>query len=258
MKRTPAPESTAWAAASIWSGVGEVKTWPGQAASSIPTPTRPACIGSCPDPPPEMSATLPARVGSARVTNTGSGWTLIRSAWAAPKPRSAPVSTASTRLTSFFTIVLPRLAPRPSGMAPERAANCRYQERRRGGARILVPARALAQERGPAPGGDHAARRRQALGRRLRQGRERAAGLERLGHRRQHVEHGLGARVRLAAPLDRLHAGRERLGRFLTLLQGLTGRHQKTAVEGSRGAADGRDQHHPGLLQRVARLHGGQ
>ena len=38
MNRTPAPESTACAAASIWSGVGEVKTWPGQAASSMPTP----------------------------------------------------------------------------------------------------------------------------------------------------------------------------------------------------------------------------
>ena len=75
MKRTPAPPSTAWAAASIWSGVGEVKTWPGQAASSMPTPTKPACIGSWPEPPPEISATLPARVGAARVTKVGSRWT---------------------------------------------------------------------------------------------------------------------------------------------------------------------------------------
>ena len=36
MNSTPAPVSTASAAASIWSGVGEVKTWPGQAASSMP------------------------------------------------------------------------------------------------------------------------------------------------------------------------------------------------------------------------------
>ena len=73
MNSTPAPESTAWAAASIWSGVGEVKTWPGQAASSMPTPTRPACIGSWPEPPPEISATLPGEVRVARVTKAGVG-----------------------------------------------------------------------------------------------------------------------------------------------------------------------------------------
>ena len=59
MNSTPAPVSTASAAASIWSGVGEVKTWPGQAASSMPWPTKPACSGSWPEPPPEISATLP-------------------------------------------------------------------------------------------------------------------------------------------------------------------------------------------------------
>ena len=59
MKRTPAPPSTASAAAIIWSGVGEVKTWPGQAASSMPRPTKPAWSGSWPEPPPETSATLP-------------------------------------------------------------------------------------------------------------------------------------------------------------------------------------------------------
>ena len=47
------------AAAIIWSGVGEVNTWPGQAASSMPWPTKPACSGSWPEPPPEISATLP-------------------------------------------------------------------------------------------------------------------------------------------------------------------------------------------------------
>jgi hypothetical protein len=35
----PAPVSTASAASIIWSGVGDVKTWPGQAASSMPRPT---------------------------------------------------------------------------------------------------------------------------------------------------------------------------------------------------------------------------
>src|ERR671931_501439 len=52
MCTTPAPPSTALVAASIWSGTGEVNTSPGQAASSIPSPTKPACSGSCPFPPP--------------------------------------------------------------------------------------------------------------------------------------------------------------------------------------------------------------
>ena len=38
MNRHPAPVSTASAASTIWSGVGEVNTWPGQAASSMPQP----------------------------------------------------------------------------------------------------------------------------------------------------------------------------------------------------------------------------
>src|ERR1700704_5636443 len=36
MKRTPAPVSTASAASIIWSGVGDGKSWPGQAASRLP------------------------------------------------------------------------------------------------------------------------------------------------------------------------------------------------------------------------------
>ena len=63
MNKRPAPPSTASAAATIWSGVGEVKTSPGQAASSMPRPTKPACSGSCPEPPPEISATLPGDRG---------------------------------------------------------------------------------------------------------------------------------------------------------------------------------------------------
>ncbi len=66
MNRMPAPPSTALAASYIWSGVGEVKTAPGQAASSIPRPTNPPCIGSWPEPPPEITATFPWTGASAR------------------------------------------------------------------------------------------------------------------------------------------------------------------------------------------------
>src|ERR1700756_3507065 len=59
MWTTPAPPLTALVASSIWSGVGEVNTSPGQAASSMPGPTNPPCIGSCPEPPPETSPPLP-------------------------------------------------------------------------------------------------------------------------------------------------------------------------------------------------------
>src|SRR6266404_2583122 len=45
MCNTPAPPLTARVASSIWSGTGEVKTAPGQAASSIPRPTKPPCSG---------------------------------------------------------------------------------------------------------------------------------------------------------------------------------------------------------------------
>src|ERR1700746_3940133 len=51
MCTTPAPPSTAFVAASIWSGTGEVKTSPGHAASSIPAPTKPSCIRSAPEAP---------------------------------------------------------------------------------------------------------------------------------------------------------------------------------------------------------------
>src|SRR6266516_537874 len=46
MCSTPAPPFTAFVASSIWSGVGDVNTSPGQAASSMPCPTKPPCIGS--------------------------------------------------------------------------------------------------------------------------------------------------------------------------------------------------------------------
>src|SRR3954468_18482680 len=59
MCTTPAPPSTALVAASIWSGTGEVKTSPGQAASSMPSPTKPPCSGSWPEAPPGTRAPLP-------------------------------------------------------------------------------------------------------------------------------------------------------------------------------------------------------
>src|ERR671919_706450 len=60
MWRTPAPPSTPFVAARIWSGTGEVNTSPGQAASSMPYPTKPPCSGSGPGPPPEGTPALPA------------------------------------------------------------------------------------------------------------------------------------------------------------------------------------------------------
>src|ERR687884_435689 len=66
MWTTPAPPSTAFVAASIWSGTGEVKTAPGHAASSMPVPTKPPCSGSWPEPPPETSAALPLTGSSLR------------------------------------------------------------------------------------------------------------------------------------------------------------------------------------------------
>src|SRR4029453_7092828 len=59
MNSTPASGSRAVAAATIWSGVGEVKICPGQAASSMPCPTNPACRGSCPLPPPAVHPPFP-------------------------------------------------------------------------------------------------------------------------------------------------------------------------------------------------------
>src|SRR5947209_3630542 len=102
MWMTPAPPSTALVASSIWSGVGEVNTSPGQAASSMPGPTKPPCMGSCPEPPPEMRPTFPCTGASARTTQYGSNVTRTRSPCAAWTPRSASATTASGALISFF------------------------------------------------------------------------------------------------------------------------------------------------------------
>src|SRR3982075_877117 len=101
MSSTPRPPSTACGAAAMWSGVGEGRTCPGQAASSIPWPTKPACRGSCPLPPPETSATLPFR-GAARVTKAGFSWTERMSRWASARPRKASETTFTASLMNFF------------------------------------------------------------------------------------------------------------------------------------------------------------
>src|SRR5213080_3725138 len=103
MWSTPAPPFTAFVASSIWSGVGDVNTSPGQAASSIPSPTKPPCIGSWPEPPPETSPTLPCTGASARTITFGLSWTRKRSAWAAAMRCRASVTTSSGLLISFFT-----------------------------------------------------------------------------------------------------------------------------------------------------------
>src|SRR4051812_20337914 len=101
MNNTPAPVSTAIAAASIWSGVGEVKTCPGQAASSMPWPTKPACSGSCPDPPPDTSATLPL-LSCARRTNLPSSPSATMPECASQNPFRLSCRMPSTALISFF------------------------------------------------------------------------------------------------------------------------------------------------------------
>ncbi len=112
---TPAPPLTAFVAASIWSGVGEVKTSPGHAASSIPCPTNPPCIGSWPEPPPETSATLPCTGASARTMKFGSYETRTRSACACSMPSNSSRTTFCGSLISFFIALLPsRNPPRSS------------------------------------------------------------------------------------------------------------------------------------------------
>ncbi|CAM5692545.1 hypothetical protein STENM223S_01823 [Streptomyces tendae] len=98
---TPAPLSTAAAARTIWSGTGEVKTSPGQAADSIPGPTNPPCSGSCPEPPPDTRATCPA-TGASRRAITLFSTSTVSSGWAAAIPRSASATTVSGTLMSIL------------------------------------------------------------------------------------------------------------------------------------------------------------
>src|SRR5437588_3717320 len=106
MCRTPAPRSTAAVARAIWSGVGEVNTAPGHAASSMPKPTKPPCIGSWPLPPPETIPTLPFLGASLRMITFGSYSTLIKSPWAAAIPARASLTSVSGVLISFFSRVV--------------------------------------------------------------------------------------------------------------------------------------------------------
>src|SRR6478609_2928259 len=126
MCSTPAPPLTAWVAANTWSGVGEVNTAPGAAASSMPAPTNPPCSGSCPLPPPETSATLPCIGASARTMYAGSRVTLIRSGCARAMPCSASVTTVDGSLMIFFTRVLSFRCRRgvPAPIFPPRRRCC--------------------------------------------------------------------------------------------------------------------------------------
>src|SRR5665648_322854 len=82
MCSTPAPVSTVLVASSIWPGTGDVNTSPAHAASSMPSPTKPPCSGSCPEPPPAMRPTLRDLAASI--------------------PSSASATTFSGALMSFF------------------------------------------------------------------------------------------------------------------------------------------------------------
>src|SRR3954454_802272 len=99
---TPAPPSTAFVAASICSGTGEVNTSPGQAASSMPSPTKPPWSGSWPEPPPDTRATLPSRGAPARSTICASRSTRRMSPCAAARPASDSLTTRSGSLRNFL------------------------------------------------------------------------------------------------------------------------------------------------------------
>src|SRR5688572_21867644 len=103
MNRQPAPVFTSVAASIIWSGVGEVNTCPGQAASSMPNPTKPPCSGSWPEPPPEIRATLPG-FSTLRRMNLWPPPSVTMSECAAAKPSRLSVSTSSMALTNFFIV----------------------------------------------------------------------------------------------------------------------------------------------------------
>src|SRR3954468_15129745 len=102
MCTTPAPPSTALVAASIWSGTGEVNTSPGHAASSMPSPTKPPCSGSWPEPPPETRATLPCAGAAARTTICASASTRRTSPCAAARPASDSRTSSAGSLRNFF------------------------------------------------------------------------------------------------------------------------------------------------------------
>src|SRR5262245_58154080 len=208
MNSTPAPPSTLCAAASIWSGVGDVNTWPGHAASSMPWPTKPACSGSWPEPPPEISATLPA-FNWRRRTNWRCSPSDTMSACAPAKPSRLSASTLSTSLMSFFMI-----AP-PAGVL-ERVAQRADDQRHRARTRIHVAERAFAEERRTPLDRVHRGGGLCAVERTLFDTRDQVATTLRqdLLHRVEHVEQGLLADIHPAQAAQRRNAAGQRLGRI--------------------------------------------
>src|SRR5689334_15848806 len=120
MWSTPAPPSTAFVAAAIWSGTGEVKIAPAQAASSMPLPTNPPCRGSWPEPPPDTRPTLPDTGASARITSWLSRSTRTSPACAVAMPASASGTTVSGSLMNFLTTAARVLIP---GSLPGRGSD---------------------------------------------------------------------------------------------------------------------------------------
>src|SRR6516165_10354059 len=147
MWTTPAPPFTALVASSIWSGVGEVNTSPGHAASSIPGPTKPPCIGSWPEPPPDMSPTLPCTGASMRTMTAGSYMTRTRSPCAASTPWRASCRTPSGALMSFFIAIDLDRGAAEDGVEEDRAKRAADQRAEDGhpGVRPIRPA--LARDR---------------------------------------------------------------------------------------------------------------
>src|SRR5260370_13074155 len=101
MWTTPAPPSTAFVAASICPGTGEVNRSPGAAASSMPSPTKPPCRGSCPDPPPEIRATWPFLGASWRTMIWFARSYRSRSGWAAVSPFRDSLTTSAGSLRNL-------------------------------------------------------------------------------------------------------------------------------------------------------------
>ena len=106
MSNTPPvlPLPTARMAAKIDFAGGEANTAPATAAVSIPLPTNPACDGSWPLPPPEMSATFPAFITSSTSALTTTRWPLssFRALLLVTKPSNASSTTFDGAFTSFL------------------------------------------------------------------------------------------------------------------------------------------------------------
>jgi hypothetical protein len=69
----------------------------------MPSPTKPPWSGSCPEPPPEISPTLPRFGPPARRTTLLAASILTRSGCAAASPARLSGTMFSTWLMSFFT-----------------------------------------------------------------------------------------------------------------------------------------------------------